>query len=57
MSLCEVGIVVGRRVAGVATVGCIVLFTRLWTDAAKASKTRAALAGVVVMVVVVRVAD
>ena len=59
LSLCEVAIVVGRRVAGVAAVGRVVLFTRLWADATKASKTRAALAGVVVMVVVVvvRVAD
>lgn len=56
LSLCEVD-VVGGRVAGVAAVGGVVLLTRLWTDAAKASKTRTALAGVVVMVVVVRVAD
>ena len=55
LSLCEVAIGAGRRVAGVAAVGCVVLFTRLWADATKAPETRAALAGVVV--IVVRVAD
>ena len=53
--LCEVAVVVSRRVAGVAAVGCVVLFARLWADAAKAAEARAALARVVVMVVVVGV--
>lgn len=44
-------------VTGVAAVRCIVLFARLWADTAKASEARTALAGVVVMVVVVRVAN
>ena len=55
LSLREVTIVVASRVASVATVGCVVLFTRLWADATKASKPRAALAGFVM--VVVRVSD
>ena len=55
LGLGEVAIVVASRVASVATVGCIVLFSRLWADAAKASKPRAALARVVM--IVVRVSD
>lgn len=49
--------IISCRVGCIATIGCVVLLTRLWADASEASETRASLAGVVVVVVVIGVAD